>query len=239
MFIGTKRNKCNRVKDFLKNNRVALVTYFFLVVIALCFLLAHGKEEVSLYVNQYVGNPLVDRFFYFITYLGDGRTVAFILALILFYNVRLGLSTALSFLCSSLVANLLKYTLFDDVNRPYYYYQYFLNPKRLIHYVEGVDLHIHNSFPSGHSTQAFAILMCLVFASKSNTWKLLWLVIALMTSFSRVYLSQHWLTDVTAGSLIGFIFSLIFEYSIIYKNAFQRLNISLSDLIKRERTTPK
>lgn len=239
MCFGTKRNRYNSVKEFLKNNRVALFAYFVFVVAAVSVLLVYGKEDVSLYLNQYVGNAFLDRFFYFITYLGDGRTVAFILAFILFYNVRLGLSTTLSFLSSSLVANLLKYTLFDDVNRPYYYYQYFLNPKRIINYVEGVDLHIHNSFPSGHSTQAFAIFMCLVFASKSHVWKLIWLSIALLTSYSRVYLSQHWLTDVTAGSLIGFIFSLVFEYSIIYKNTFQRLNISLSDLIKRERTIPK
>lgn len=216
-----------------------LATYFVLLTTSLSFLIVQGKEQVSLNVNQYVGNPILNNFFYYITYLGDGRLVAFILAFILLYNVRLGVSATLSFLSSTLLANLLKYTVFDDVNRPYFFYQYYPDPAQTIRYVDGVDLHIHNSFPSGHSTQVFAIFLCLVFASNKQSWKFLWLSLAVLASFSRVYLSQHWLTDITAGSLIGFIFSLIFEYTIINRNLFTRLNVSLVDLVKREQNSRK
>lgn len=227
------------MRDFLKNNILPLLIYFLLVVTVIICLYLYSKEDISLYLNQYVGNSFFNNFFYYITYLGDGRLVAFMLLGIMLYNVRLGICSTLSFLSATLAATLLKYTLFDDVNRPYFYYQYYLNKEHVINYVEGVDLHIHNSFPSGHSTQVFAILMCLVFASKTNSFKLLWLGIAVLTSLSRVYLSQHWLTDITAGSFIGFVFSIIFEYLIIFKNKFPKLNQSLTVFINRAGNTQK
>ncbi|MBL7933069.1 MAG: phosphatase PAP2 family protein [Bacteroidia bacterium] len=227
------------MKEFLKNNILPLLVYFLLVITAIAYLNLYGKENISLYLNRYVGNAFFNNFFYYITYLGDGRLVAFMLLAIMLHNVRLGICSTLSFLSATLAANLLKYTLFDDVNRPYFYYQYLMNKSQAINYVEGVDLHIHNSFPSGHSTQVFAVLMCLVFASKKKSFKLLWLAIAVLTSLSRVYLSQHWVTDITAGSFIGFVFSLIFEYLIIYKNKFPKLNQSLGVFINRAGNTPK
>jgi membrane-associated phospholipid phosphatase len=227
------------LKRFLKNNALALSIYFILLTCAISFLLVYNKLSVSLYLNQYVGNAFLNKLFYYITYLGDGRAVAFILLGIMLYNVRLGICATFSFLSATAVANTLKYTLFDDVNRPFFEYQYHLDPAHAINYVEGVDLHIHNSFPSGHSTQVFAVFMCLVFASNRQSYKLLWLGIAILTSFSRVYLSQHWLTDISAGSVIGFFFSLLFEYLIVYKNRFEKLSQPLFPFLKSARGNRK
>jgi membrane-associated phospholipid phosphatase len=156
--------------------------------------------------------------------------VAILLLLILvLYNVRLGICATLSFLSAALVSNSLKYFFFDEVNRPAFIFRY-IERDHAINYVEGLDLHIHNSFPSGHATQAFAIFMCLVFASKNTYLKILFFLIAFLTAFSRVYLSQHWLIDITAGSIIGFSFSFFYEYLLIHKNKFEKLNTSVFKL---------
>jgi membrane-associated phospholipid phosphatase len=121
-----------------------------------------------------------------------------------------------------LLAIVLKYTFFDDDNRPFYIFSY-IEPYPL-KLVEGVDVHIHNSFPSGHATQVFAIFMCLAFSARSQTIKILFFLTALLTSLSRVYLSQHWQVDITAGSAIGVVFSISWFYFLVHKNRLPRLN---------------
>lgn len=211
------------MKNFLKNNGWILGIYLLLLSCVLYFIFTYQKVGINLYVNQFVGNYYLNTFFYYITYLGDGTVALFILLMILLTNIRLGICATSSFLSATIVSNSLKYFFFDDVNRPYFIFQY-IEKQHQLNYVEGVDLHIHNSFPSGHATQAFAILMCLAFASKKHSFKFLFLVLAVLTSFSRVYLSQHWLVDITAGSMIGMFFSIVYEYLFIHKNKFEKLN---------------
>jgi membrane-associated phospholipid phosphatase len=213
------------VKAFLKNNFWVLFIYLIVLGTALFFVFNYEKTAIHIYINQCVGNSFFNAFFYYITYLGDGTVAVFMLLLILLYNVRLGISTTFSFLTATLFATFLKYFFFDDVNRPYFIFQWIKHYD--LKYVEGVQLNIHNSFPSGHATQAFAVFMCLVFASKNQSVKLLFLLLALLTSFSRVYLSQHWLIDVTVGSMIGMAFAMLFEYLVIYRNKFEKLNKSV------------
>lgn len=214
------------MKHFLKNNGWILGIYLLLLSSALYFIFTYQKVNINLYVNQFVGNYYLNSFFYYITYLGDGTVAVFILLMILLTNIRLGICATVSFLSAVVISNSLKYFFFDDVNRPHFIFQY-IEKQHQLNYVQGVDLYLHNSFPSGHATQAFAILMCLAFASKKHSFKFLFLVLAVLTSFSRVYLSQHWLVDITAGSMIGMFFSILYEYLFIHKNKFEKLNKSI------------
>ncbi len=76
--------------------------------------------------------------------------------------------------------------------------------------VEGVDLHSTLSFPSGHTSAAFAF--CFAIALFCPKWwqKILCLLTALFCGYSRIYLSQHFLEDVLVGSVIGIVSILIF-----------------------------
>lgn len=214
------------MRSILKNNALVLIAYVIVFVYAVSLLLLNDKFFLHIYMNQLVGNPFFNVFFYYITYLGDGLFAPLLLLVILVYNIRLGIYSTLSFLAATLTAQVLKRGFFDDENRPSYIFQWIYQYP--IKYVEGVDTHIHNSFPSGHATQAFSILMCLVFATRNPYLKFLFFSLALLTSFSRVYLSQHWLIDITVGSLIGVIFSILFYYFIMVKNKFEQLNKPLS-----------
>ena len=70
-----------------------------------------------------------------------------------------------------------------------------------------------NSFPSGHATTSFSafILLFLIFPR----YKYIFILLAILISFSRVVLTSHYLSDVLVGSLLGgltsyFIFNLFF-----------------------------
>ncbi len=218
------------MKDFIRKNSLVLSRYFILLAVSLYFIFSYEKYSIHLYINQYVGNKYLNAFFYYITYLGDGALAVFILLVILFLNVRLGVYAAVSFLSAALVATILKRLIFEDVNRPSFIFQWI--EKRELKLVEDVELYIHNSFPSGHATQAFAILMCLVFASSNRFLQISFFILALLTSFSRVYLSQHWLVDITAGSMIGVAFSALWYFVFMNNDKFSKLNKPLLDLKK-------
>jgi membrane-associated phospholipid phosphatase len=58
------------------------------------------------------------------------------------------------------------------------------------------------SFPSGHTSAAFALFVCLVLITPRK-WTPLWMILAWATAYSRIYLSQHFLEDILFGSMIG------------------------------------
>jgi membrane-associated phospholipid phosphatase len=123
-----------------------------------------------------------------------------------------------------------KQLLFNGLPRPVTYFE---NTETL-HLVEGVKMHSMNSFPSGHTMTAFAIFMILVLITKNKFLKIVWVVIAILAGYSRVYLSQHFLGDVLAGAIMGILIavsscSLIDNLSIFKRNWTDKNLLQLSD----------
>jgi membrane-associated phospholipid phosphatase len=219
------------MKVLIKNNWLLLLLYFALLLLITFFLLNYGKVEIHLYLNQLVGNPFIDKFFYYITYLGDGALAPVLLICIMFYNVRLGICCTISFLLAALFTNTLKYYFYDEIMRPSHVFKWYV--KTPLRYV-GDEHYIHNSFPSGHSTQAFAIFICLSLFVRNHLNKLLFLFIAILVAFSRVYLSQHWLVDITVGSLIGSLTAMVLYYFVVNKDKMKKLDRPLLKLFVPE-----
>jgi undecaprenyl-diphosphatase len=70
------------------------------------------------------------------------------------------------------------------------------------------------SFPSGHTAAAFAGAFILSRFDHNRRRDILYVSIALLISYSRVYLTCHYLTDVIAGAIVGILIgaSVIFVH---------------------------
>ncbi|MFH0979333.1 MAG: phosphatase PAP2 family protein [Candidatus Roizmanbacteria bacterium] len=63
------------------------------------------------------------------------------------------------------------------------------------------------SFPSGHAATAFAIAAVLTSFKKKRKW--FYYITAILISYSRIYLGCHYLFDVIAGAIFGYLISKI------------------------------
>ena len=61
------------------------------------------------------------------------------------------------------------------------------------------------SFPSGHASTAFAAATVLTFFDKKRRW--FYYLVAILISYSRIYLGCHYFFDVATGSLFGYLIS--------------------------------
>lgn len=71
------------------------------------------------------------------------------------------------------------------------------------HFIENITHSGNNSFPSGHTTSAFALATVLCLYAKNRYLQLLYFIMALLVGYSRIYLGQHFLPDVVVGMMIG------------------------------------
>jgi membrane-associated phospholipid phosphatase len=180
-----------KIQRLIRENRWFFFSYIALLLAGLLSILLSEKKGLHVLLNQYT-HPATDWVFVYSTYLGDGYFALLLVFLLLFYRYRYALILLLSYLLSSLAAQFLKRVIFPGSPRP----SLFFSGSDNLYFVPGVDMHAYHSFPSGHATTAFAV-------------KLLCLALAVLVSYSRVYLSQHFLVDIIAGSALGIACSVL------------------------------
>lgn len=198
------------VTKLLKNNIFFLVPYGVVLLALLPVLMLCAKPNIHLWINQF-NNTFFDLFFKYITVLGDGIVIIIPVVAFLFFSLRHAVYCLVTYLSTGLVTQLLKRLFFEDIIRPSRYFTDIAS----LHLVDGVKMFGGKSFPSGHATSAFALFLCLAAISDNRYLKLACFFLACLVAFSRVYLSQHFLIDVYAGSLIGSIGALSF-YLVFY-----------------------
>lgn len=181
-------------------NLFTYATILFLLLGAAALFYWH-KEQVFLWLNHqhtYTADVILKYF----TYIGDGIfMIGLGLVLLLFRFRKLGVLMLLSFLLSGLLAQSIKRI--EERPRPGLHFQ---NPD-IIHRVDDVLLKGKNSFPSGHTTTAFATFSLLAFASRNKFVQFLYFAIAVTIGYSRIYLGQHFAEDVLMGAAVGFLSS--------------------------------
>ncbi len=144
-----------------------------------------------------------ERIFQFDKYWGNAYTAALAGGLYLTGlfarndNLRtLGLKASEAFVFSGIATYLIKVTI--GRRRPYAGKSpLFFKPFQFTNN----DFH---SFPSGHSTVAFAVSTVMANYYKNYFWKIFWFGTATMVAASRIHHNQHWLSDVFAGSALGY-----------------------------------
>lgn len=84
----------------------------------------------------------------------------------------------------------------------------------------------NDSFPSGHATAAFAVLVpWALYYPNVLTWSLVGIT-AGSTAFARIEKNKHWFSDVLAGSVIGFTGAYLLSRKHQHKRAAQLDNTS-------------
>lgn len=198
------------------SNNLSKTAFLFSIIVAIVvgiFFLITGKTNSFQIIN---GNHsvLFDLFFRYITFLGDGTIWIPIVVYCFFYKRKYLSTVFLGFLISTLLTHFFKRIIFPDEFRPIV----FLAKDFPIHIVKGVKMYRINSFPSGHTATAFTIAILLSSFTKNKATIFFFVFLAFLVGYSRVYLGQHFVTDIWFGICIGIISAFI---SVFYKKFYK------------------
>ncbi|TDL99808.1 MAG: hypothetical protein C4K58_00725 [Flavobacteriaceae bacterium] len=191
------------MKDSLRNN----FPWFFLLPVmgflffGLYFLLL-DQAQLILQINSF-HTPFWDKFYALFTNLGDGFMMLPILIFFIFRKPNFVTPLIYVALLQLVMIVLSKNFLWPNTLRPWGYFHENL-PNTLIHLADGVKVHSHDTFPSGHTLTIFSVmyLLCLLYKFRPFSQVLLFLL-ALWVGFSRIYLFQHFFIDVYFGAFFG------------------------------------
>jgi len=163
------------------------------------------KADSFIALNQ-LHSQTMDFFFARYTFLGDGTCSLMVCAILLFTRQRnLALCVLLAYLSSGLFAQTLKHLIFAP--RPRLYFE----TSNLPFYIDFFKTSCagNNSFPSGHTTSAFALATVLASHFKRTIHTILLFIGAILVGFSRIYTGEHFPLDVWTAMAIGIAFGLI------------------------------
>ena len=163
-------------------------------------------------------NDLADQVFKYFTHYGDGLMWIPLGIYCLFYRRKYFIAVVAGVIISTILAQFLKRVVYPDELRPISY----LSEVFPVHVVDGVTMRKVHSFPSGHTTTAFAMALIMAYIINRKTWSVILPVLASLAGYSRVYLAQHFPTDIFAGMCIGIVSAIL--SLLIYRRFTRYLN---------------
>jgi len=175
-----------------------LWTYLIIALFIVVILVVFSKYDIHVFINGF-HSPFFDRFFLSYTNVGDGHFAVFLIVLMLLYSFRSSLLMGTSIAVTGIIVTFIKRVLFYGTPRPITFFKGLYH----LYIVPGLEPNEINSFPSGHSATAFAVFLCLAIIVYPVWVKYLFFIFAVLVCYSRMYLSEHFLRDVFAGSIIG------------------------------------
>lgn len=188
----------------------ALILICPLLLIVCCF------SKTTSFVNaNFYHCPALDWWFIQITNLGDGIVVVIlVIGYFMVKKTALAIKLLATFLFSGLIVQVLKELFHAPRPKTFFaenFYRFF---------IEGVTHGGNASFPSGHTTTAFAVAAMLSFNTSKRPVCILTFWIAVLVGYSRIYLGQHFLEDVITGMIIGVVSSILIDHG--YKSYLVR-----------------
>jgi len=174
----------------------------------------HG--DVVLFINAY-SSERWDALMLLLTDLGLGTVAAGVMAVLLFWKVRFGLTGLVSLGLVGIFTNLGKKMLFAERARPFNYFYY----DDFHRFIYTAELNYHYSFPSGHSMTIFAVMSLFAVLAGKRWAGVVFFLAALVIGFTRIYLLQHFFLDVYVGAILGVISTIL---AIFLLHGILRLN---------------
>lgn len=151
-------------------------------------------RSLFFFINHLPHNFIFDTFFGFFTFIGYIGAVWILLGINLYFRRKKDKKILLPILLAGFLSTFIELVVKNYIARlrPQY-----TIPGTIVPY----DFYKNYSFPSGHATMSFAGFYVLAKLDKKNRY--LYLLLALIISFSRIYLGKHYPSDVVAGAIIG------------------------------------
>lgn len=199
-----------KIREIFLLNRYYFIGYFLFLLAVIFFLLIKSKTESFIFLNPY-HHKILNVFFMIYTNAGDGLfSIAIFLLLLYFRRALIGWEIVITFLLSGLIAQILKNSF--PMPRP----KTLLGDEHYAYFINGYTHVGHASFPSGHTASAFGLATILTLFAKNKKWSIVYLLLAVLVGYSRIYLGQHFLQDVLAGAIAG-VASALTVYVVIDK----------------------
>ncbi|MEK0420960.1 MAG: hypothetical protein RLZZ161_811 [Bacteroidota bacterium] len=182
--------------------------YFFgigVLIIILSFfgLLFVPCSAPTLWANQ-LHRPVLDTFFSWCSFLGEWPLISISIGYAIYRQPKLGLWFGICFLLELFIVQGLKFGLNEP--RP------IQELGNLLFEVADNPIAAWKSFPSGHTAGAFTALGFFATISSRRIVEIMYVILAFLVGFSRLYLGQHYLHDVAAGICIAMFVWLIFRF---------------------------
>ena len=163
-------------------------------------------------------NDIADQFFKYFTHYGDGVMWVPLGLFCFFFKRKYFIAVLAGAIISTLLAQFLKRVVYPEELRPISY----LSESFPVHQIAGVEMRKLHSFPSGHTTTAFTMALIMSHMINKKAWSIILPLLALIAAYSRVYLAQHFPTDLLAGMCIGIVSAIL--SLLVYKKIIRRLN---------------
>lgn len=196
----------------MRNNLAARIffwTYAGAILLGITAVWLTDKGDVVLWCAEN-RNLFFNQFFKHLTFLGDGVFLAVFCLFSALVRYKYSLILTMVGLCQLVITAILKRKVFGNLPRPRRYFDPAEYP--VDWQIEGVAVHGNYSFPSGHTVTAFGLALFVVLMSGKRWVGFFMACLAVLVGFSRVYIFQHFLVDVIAGSIVG----VIITYSVFY-----------------------
>ena len=194
--------------------RVAMLVCLAMSFLVGVFVAVYGRQESFLFING-SNSTRLDYFFTYLTYLGDGIIWVPLFLYVLLYKRHYFMMVLASLVICTFLTHFLKRVVFADEARPL---RALHDLARAVPLMNGKDAYA-NSFPSGHTSTAFTLALLLAIIINKKWAAVFFPLIAFFVGYSRVYLAQHFVTDVLAGTLIGILSSWL---ALVIYDAYRR-----------------
>jgi undecaprenyl-diphosphatase len=183
-----QKNNNNIVSKILKN-KLFRIGIILALIISLSFLL----DKLGLNFPKIFPGEIFFEIFYILTLIGEPFVfiwIAAILTIILFVNNKKYFTFIFTIALTALLNKILKIS----INRP--------RPFEALQ-IDSVVPTTLSSFPSGHAMIMFSLVPIL--SESFSKWKYFFWTIAILVSLSRIYLGVHYVSDIVAGAILGYL----------------------------------
>jgi undecaprenyl-diphosphatase len=182
------------------DSAIILYKYILVYEVPMFPIIQQFDDTLLYFIAEHLHTPFVDRLMIFITSLGNSSLVWLSTALILVLsqkNRKWGIILTLALIFELLLCDgILKPLVARE--RPF---------TRLTGYPELIRAPLSYSFPSGHTMSSFTAAVIL-FARERKSGSI-FLILAALIGFSRLYLFVHYPTDVLGGIVLGIALALM------------------------------